>query len=80
MRVGRRRPQARGGAGGERRVRAPGAAGEDFALELLDAQGRTVRTLGPGAGLVAATRFEEQQPTWVVSGTDTAGVERAVAR
>jgi hypothetical protein len=47
------------------------------AIALLDAGGRTVRTLGRGAAIVAATRFEEQQPTWVVSGTDDAGVERA---
>ena len=32
----------------------------------------------PGAGIVAATRFEEQQPTWIVSGTDAAGLDRAV--
>jgi hypothetical protein len=53
--------------------------GEEFEFELLDAQGRTARTLGPGAGMVAASRFEEQQPTWVVTGTDAAGVKRAVA-
>ena len=57
----------------------PVARDEGFAVELLDAQGDTARTLGPGSGLVAATRFEEQQPTWVVSGTDAAGVDRAVA-
>jgi hypothetical protein len=57
----------------------PVPQGGGFDVELLDAQGRTVRTLGPGSGLVAATRFEEQQPTWVVAGTDAAGVDRAVA-
>ena len=57
----------------------PVGRGEAFDVELLDAQGDTARTLGPGSGLVAATRFEEQQPTWIVSGTDTAGVGRAVA-
>ncbi len=57
----------------------PVEQGDGFDVELLDAKGRTVRTLGPGTGLLAATRFEEQQPTWVVSGTDTAGVDRAVA-
>ena len=30
------------------------------------------------SGLVAATRFEEQQPTWVVAGTDRAGLDQAV--
>ena len=48
-------------------------------LAVLDANGNVSRTLGAGAGLVAATRFEEQQPTWVVTGTDTAGVERGIA-
>jgi hypothetical protein len=56
------RPMVRGGAS---------------TIALLDSRGRTVRTLGPGAGLLAATRFEEQQPTWVVSGVDRAGLERA---
>lgn len=46
-------------------------------LDLLDARGRNVRTLGPGAGLVAATRFEQQAPTWAITGTDTAGVMAA---
>jgi hypothetical protein len=57
----------------------PVERGEDFEFELLDGKGRTARTLGPGAGLIAASRFEEQQPTWVVTGTDAAGVERAVS-
>jgi hypothetical protein len=56
-----------------------GAAGDGrYELDLLDSHARTVRTLGPGSGLVAATRFQEQAPTWVVAGTDTAGVEKAV--
>jgi hypothetical protein len=53
--------------------------GGAYELELLDPLGRTTQTLGPGAGLVAATRFEDQQPTWVVTGTDSLGVQRAVA-
>ena len=28
--------------------------------------------------MVAATRFEEQQPTWTVTGTDEAGLDRAI--
>jgi hypothetical protein len=48
-------------------------------FDVLDQQGRLVRTLGRGAGIVAATRFEDQQPTWIVSGTDAAGLARAVA-
>jgi hypothetical protein len=44
---------------------------------LLDRLGRVVRRSSHGAGLVAATRFEEQQPTWVVTGVDEKGLERA---
>jgi hypothetical protein len=47
------------------------------ALALLDPRGAAARTLGPGAGLIAATRFEEQAPTWTVTGTDPAGVSAA---
>ncbi|MCW2954483.1 MAG: hypothetical protein JWQ48_3653 [Conexibacter sp.] len=46
-------------------------------LSLLDGQGRVARTLGAGAGLVAATRFQDQAPTWAITGTDVAGVESA---
>ena len=46
-------------------------------LQVLDARGRSVRKLGPGTGLVAATRFEGGTPTWIVTGTDAAGVEAA---
>jgi hypothetical protein len=46
-------------------------------LALLDADGHTIRTLGAGAGLVAATRYHEQAPVWIVTGTDLAGVGRA---
>jgi hypothetical protein len=48
-------------------------------ITLLDSRGRTVRTLGSGSGLVAATRFLDQQPTWVVTGTDAVGVASAAA-
>ncbi len=47
-------------------------------LQLLDGEGRVVRTVGPGSGLIAATRFEDQPPTWIVTGTDDAGVAAAV--
>jgi hypothetical protein len=56
-----------------------GAQAGSYVLDLTDEHGKTVRTLATGAGLVAATRFEEQQPTWVVTGTDSAGLDRAVA-
>jgi Domain of unknown function (DUF4430) len=55
----------------------PSSKGDGFAL--LDSRGKAVRTLGAGSGLVAATSFLEQQPTWVVAGTDSAGVEAAAA-
>jgi hypothetical protein len=48
-------------------------------LDLLDPRAQAVRTLGAGAGLVAATRFEQQAPTWAVTGTDVAGVRAAAA-
>jgi hypothetical protein len=53
----------------------PGSAGPE--LLLLDEGGRIVQRIARGGGLVAATRFEEQQPTWVVTGTDTRGLDAA---
>lgn len=46
-------------------------------LQLLDGKGRTVLALGLHAGLLAATRYHEEAPVWVVTGTDEVGVERA---
>jgi hypothetical protein len=46
-------------------------------LALLDARGRTTTTLGAGAGLVAATRVDQDPPLWVVTGTDEAGLAAA---
>jgi hypothetical protein len=46
-------------------------------IALLDAQGRTTRTLTARAGLVAATRAGDDPPLWVVTGTDDAGVASA---
>jgi hypothetical protein len=48
-------------------------------LSLLDQLGHSVRTIGAGGGLVAATAQENQQPTWVVTGTDQVGVDAAAA-
>jgi hypothetical protein len=48
-------------------------------LELLDQRGEVARTLGPASGLVAATRYEDQQPAWFVTGTDAAGVAAAAS-
>lgn len=52
------------------------------AIALLDEEGRTTRTLGPGTGLIAATRVKDKKeqvsdPVWVVTGTDDAGVQAA---
>jgi hypothetical protein len=50
------------------------------ALELLDPAGQVVRTLRADAGLVAATQQPSLgQPTWLVTGTDVAGVNAAAA-
>jgi Domain of unknown function (DUF4430) len=48
-------------------------------LQLLDASGRAVRQAPPGTGLVAAIIPKDQQPLWVVTGVDEAGVARAAA-
>jgi hypothetical protein len=50
------------------------------AIQLLDPDGKVVRTLGPGSGLIAATRLTGEAPTWVVTGTDVAGVAAAAAQ
>ena len=47
-------------------------------LVALDPSGREAGRFGPGTGLVAAVRKGEEQPTWVVTGTDEAGVEAAI--
>jgi hypothetical protein len=49
------------------------------ALELLDSAGKPVREAPPGTGLVAATQPAAQSITWLVTGIDDAGVERAAA-
>jgi hypothetical protein len=48
-------------------------------LELLDPHGRVARTLAAGAGLVAATAQGAAGPTWLITGTDAAGVAAAAA-
>jgi Domain of unknown function (DUF4430) len=47
-------------------------------IELLDEAGKVSRTL-TGGGLIAATRFQDQQPTWIITGSDDTGVEAAAA-
>jgi len=56
----------------------PNAAGDEIAL--LDAEGETVRALGAGGGLVAATKLGGEAPTWVVTGTDAVGLAAAAAQ
>lgn len=67
----------------ERGPRASGVyarfASNGQGLTLLDAHGRSTATLTAGAGLVAATRYANEAPVWVVTGTDVAGVGRAAA-
>lgn len=58
-------------------ARFAGPAGS--VLELLDPRGRVVRRLEAGAGLVAATAQGSAEPTWLVTGTDPAGVSAAAA-
>ncbi len=48
-------------------------------LELLDPHGTVVRTLGRGAGLVAATAQGSSEPTWLITGTDPSGVAAAAS-
>jgi uncharacterized protein DUF4430 len=48
-------------------------------IALLDADGKTERTLGPGSGLVAATTYQDDHPTWIITGTDDVGVAAAAA-
>ncbi len=45
-------------------------------LQLLDPRGRVARTLAAGSGLIAASA-QSSQPTWLITGTDPAGVAAA---
>jgi hypothetical protein len=47
-------------------------------LKLLDARAGVVRTLKPPAGVIAALARRGAPPTWLVVGTDPAGVSAAV--
>jgi Domain of unknown function (DUF4430) len=48
-------------------------------LALLNPHGQVVRTLGAGAGLIAATANSSTAPVWIITGTDVAGVSAAAA-
>jgi Domain of unknown function (DUF4430) len=55
------------------------AGPNDSSLQLLDPAGNIVRTLGAGAGLIAATAQTSTGPAWLITGTDVAGVSAAAA-
>jgi hypothetical protein len=46
-------------------------------LDLLDPAGKVARVLGAGSGLIAATADSSSVPTWLITGTDPAGVAAA---
>lgn len=48
-----------------------------FRLLGLDEAGDVTRPFGPGAGLVAATRYREAPPVWLVTGAGSRGVRAA---
>jgi hypothetical protein len=58
-------------------ARFAGSSGSS--LQLLNPAGHLVRTLGAGAGLIAATAETSTGPAWLITGTDVAGVSAAAA-
>jgi hypothetical protein len=77
-------PEIRGDRAVEQLERGPQTSGvyarvarDGRSITALDPRGRPARRLGPGTGLVAATRWRLDAPTWVVTGTDAAGVAAA---
>jgi hypothetical protein len=48
-------------------------------LQLLNPAGHVVRTVGAGAGLIAATGQSATGTVWMITGTDVAGVSDAAA-
>ncbi len=67
--------QGPGASGVYARFAGPGQG----SLQLLSPRGSVARTLHAGAGLVAATAQGSGEPTWLVTGTDSAGVSAAAA-
>jgi hypothetical protein len=53
--------------------------GADGSIKLLGPDGNVARDAPPGTGVVAAIVPPDQQPLWVVTGVDEAGVARAAA-
>jgi hypothetical protein len=52
-------------------------AANGSSIAALDEKGRVARTLTADAGLIAATRYGEQAPVWLITATDEAGLELA---
>jgi hypothetical protein len=48
-------------------------------LQLLNPQSQVVKTLGAGAGLIAASAQTSTGPAWLITGTNVAGVSAAAA-
>jgi hypothetical protein len=48
-------------------------------IALLDARGQVTQTLRAGSGLIAAVSYPGEEPLWVVTGTNAAGVARAAS-
>ncbi len=67
------------GPGGLRRVRAA-HGGRHARSRCSIPPGEEAGSLGAGDGLVAATRLGGEAPTWIVTGTDAAGVDAAAAQ
>ena len=77
-------PEIRGDRAAEQVEAGPKASGvfarispDGRTITALDERGRAARRLGPGTGLIFATRFRQEDPVWVVTGTDAAGVRLA---
>lgn len=60
-------------------ARFQGGAGREELVGLSDHGAPTTGPFGPDAGLVAAVRFEDRPPTWVVTGAGPQGVRAAAA-
>jgi hypothetical protein len=67
-------------------IRGPHASGvyarmapDGSSIALLNARGHVTETLTAGAGLVAAVPYPGEEPLWVVTGTNEAGVNRAAS-
>jgi Domain of unknown function (DUF4430) len=47
------------------------------AFVLLNPEGKPTESLQSGAGLIAATEYPDEGPTWIITGTTEEGVKRA---